>query len=185
MTRSGRASSSRPGSKLCSKAESLAGTSNRVSSNGSMRSPPNPPSHGTHQHAASRNCGASTLGPDHRVDGLRVTSAELYDDCTIVRWHLTSKRSKTGADASRYPTTSTTSRTPTPRGARRRPRDGVRTPTTDRPHHARHLPPRQQPAVLPGGSVFTPAVPHRATQLSVYLPTGQVRLDLDTPPTKT
>ena len=122
------------------------------------------------------------LGPDRRVDGLRVTSAELYDDCTIVRWHLAIEEIEDWRGRlaiSDYIDDLTRAHAPAALG------DDLKTDYALQPQTGLTMPDTshldQQPAVLSGGSVFTPAVPHRATRLSVYLPTGQVQLDLDSP----
>jgi hypothetical protein len=46
---------------------------------------PAPSARPSYEAAALR---AVIVGPERRVDGLRISSAEVYDDCVIIRWHL-------------------------------------------------------------------------------------------------
>jgi hypothetical protein len=122
---------------------------------------------------------AVVVGPDLRLNGLRVNSAELYSDCAIVRWHLVADGNGDWRDHLSIPDRANDlMRAHAPTSLQ----DELGTAYTLEPPmfltmpDALHL--NQQPEVLPGASAFTPAVPKEATRLSIGLPAGQVHIDL-------
>ena len=121
---------------------------------------------------------AVAVGPPERIDGLRITSAELYDDCSIVRWHLVVQEDQPwrervfiadhGRDLARA------------HGPQRL-HDNLGTTYTRMPIDTTDLDwlrLRQDPETLSGASVFTPATPPHARRLSVSCPTSDFQIDL-------
>lgn len=123
---------------------------------------------------------AVALGPKQRLAGLRVNSAELYDDCVILRWHLVVEATQEwhgrvfiadhGKDLARaHGPSSLEDDLGTSYVAADGPWDGLDWFYLD-----------QDPEVLPGATAFVPGVPAQATRLSVGSAGGNFELGLPT-----
>lgn len=122
---------------------------------------------------------AVALGPPDRLAGLRITSAELFEDCVMIRWHLVIDEapdwrghvfpSDHGCDlAQAHGPAALTDDLAT---------RYVLTPVSTM-FDLDWLRLKQNPEVLPGASVFVPHVPDRATQLTVASNAGSFEIDL-------
>ncbi|CAA9481883.1 MAG: hypothetical protein AVDCRST_MAG67-921 [uncultured Solirubrobacteraceae bacterium] len=137
-----------------------------------MGTPPPTLYQATHLHAVA-------LGPPDRIAGLRITSAELFEDCVMIRWHLVIDEDPEwrarvfpadhGCDlAHAHGPTALTDDLAT---------SYVLTPVSTL-YDLEWLRLKQNPEVLPGASVFVPHVPDRATQLTVASNAGSFEIDL-------
>lgn len=122
---------------------------------------------------------AVALGPPDRIGGLRITSAELFEDCVVIRWHLVIDEdgdwrgrvfiADHGCDLveahgpTALPDNLATSYVMTPISTMFD-LDWTRL--------------KQIPEVLPGASVFVPRVPARANRLHVAAQAGSFEIDL-------
>lgn len=127
-----------------------------------------------------RELAAVAIGPEQRLAGLRVNSAELYDDCVIVRWHLVVEATQEwrervfmpdhGDDLTRaHGPSSLEDDLGTSYAAASGPWDGLDWEYLD-----------HDPEVLPGATAFVPGVPAQATRLSVGSGGGNFELGLPT-----
>ena len=123
---------------------------------------------------------AVVVGPERRLGGLRVSSAEVYDDCVIVRWHLLIDEDQNWrSDVSVPDHANDLAGAHGPRSLE----DDLGTEYLpgDRGSFGMwsvlHL--DQRPAVLPGSSAFSPGPPLAARRLLIKCPAGAVELDLE------
>ncbi len=120
---------------------------------------------------------AVIVGPKRRLGGLRINSAEVYDDCVIVRWHLVVDDDGDWRAHVAVPDhADDLARAHGPRSLE----DDVGTAYSLGPAgifgmcSVLHL--RQRPAVVPGASAFMPGPPTAAMRLSVGCAAGAVEL---------
>lgn len=121
---------------------------------------------------------AVAVGPADRLGGLRITSAELFNDCVILRWHLVVEEDP--AWRGRV--------FPADHGRDLAEAHGPNALADDLGTSYVALPIdrmdldwlglRQQPEVLRGASVFLPQVPEGANRLSVSCPAGNFEMYL-------
>ena len=123
---------------------------------------------------------AVIVGPERRLGGLRISSAEVYDDCVIVRWHLVvdadeHRRGRVAAPDH----VSDLTRAYGPRSLE----DDAGTAYALGPGEMWAMPSvlhlDQRRPVLPGASAFTPGPPETATRLLVACAAGEVQLSLE------
>ena len=121
-------------------------------------------------------------GPDTRLGGLRVTSVELYDDCSIVRWHLLAdpepgwrERISVTDRAQDLATAHAPTSLNDDLGSAYalEPMTFLTMPDTLRLRHT--------PETLAGATAFTPAVPKRAARLTIHTVRGQLPIHLPEP----
>jgi len=120
---------------------------------------------------------AVIVGPERRLGGLRINSAEVYDDCVIVRWHLVvDEDDDWRAHVATPDHADDLARAHGPRALE----DDAGTSYTLGPAgifgmwSVLHV--DQRPAVIPNASAFTPGPPTTATRLSVACAAGAVEL---------
>ena len=123
---------------------------------------------------------AVVVGPERRLGELRVSSAELYDDCVIIRWHLVVDEDQDWRrDVALPDHANDLARAHGPHSLT----DDLGTEylpgVSGSFAHWSVLHLYQRPAVLPGSSAFTPGPPPAAKRLSIGCAAGAVDLDLE------
>jgi len=120
---------------------------------------------------------AVIVGPERRLGGLRINSAEVYDDCVIVRWHLVvDEDDDWRAHVAAPDHADDLARAHGPRALE----DDAGTSYTLGPAgnfgmwSILHV--DQRPEVIPNASAFTPGPPTAATRLSIACAAGAVEL---------
>lgn len=145
--------------------------------------PPPPPTPPTPKPYDACDIRAVALGPPERLGGLRITSAELFANCVVIRWHLVLEEDP-GWRARVFPADHACDLADAHGPAALT--DDLATNyvmqpnTIDTRYDMDWLRLKQTPEVLPGSSVFVPQVPAHATRLRVGSPADGFEIDLRT-----
>jgi hypothetical protein len=131
----------------------------------------------------ARQCRRVVTGPSRRIGGVRLTCAELYEDCVMLRWHrLISPAELASTEdtaAPGKPNDSAAGRW----GVKLELRDDIGTPYAavdplSEITGSREPLEKEEPSVLWGRSIFMPAVPNETSHLVAAYGADEFELDL-------